>query len=117
MAECAGIPDEAAFVRALSENFLKEPALSARKELYSSLGLPPPDESGWTDGATAIKWFGSERQKKPQTTSSDKILRAWGRTYSWGQNIGTREVPLLRLFFILVCDLCIGLDQAKVRRK
>ena len=25
----------------------------------------------------------------------------------WGQNyIGTREVPLLRLFFILLCDLC-----------
>ena len=23
----------------------------------------------------------------------------------WGQNIGTREVPLLRLFFILLCDL------------
>ena len=46
MAECVGIEDEAAFVRALAENFLKEPALSARKELYSRLGLPPPDETG-----------------------------------------------------------------------
>ena len=41
-----GIASVEDFVQALAANFLKEPALSARKSVYECLGLPPPDESG-----------------------------------------------------------------------
>ena len=45
-AACDGIDNLDDFVKALAENFLKEPALGARAETYEALGLPPPDESG-----------------------------------------------------------------------
>lgn len=43
---CAHIPDELQFIAALANNFLKEPALTARQKTYEALGLPPPDETG-----------------------------------------------------------------------
>jgi hypothetical protein len=45
-AGCTGVDSLAAFTQALAHNFLKEPALAARAELYETLGLPPPDETG-----------------------------------------------------------------------
>jgi hypothetical protein len=45
-AACDGIDNLDDFIKALAENFLKEPALGARAETYEALGLPPPDESG-----------------------------------------------------------------------
>ena len=44
--ECAKVTDESSFIKALADHFLHEPALTARSELYSNLGLPPPDETG-----------------------------------------------------------------------
>jgi hypothetical protein len=43
---CSGVTNEQAFIQALAEHFLKEPALTARRETYENLGLPPPDETG-----------------------------------------------------------------------
>ena len=43
---CSAVTSEQAFIQALAEHFLKEPALSARRETYENLGLPPPDETG-----------------------------------------------------------------------
>eukprot|EP00325_Prymnesiales_sp_UTEX-LB-985_P027725 CAMPEP_0174721608 /NCGR_PEP_ID=MMETSP1094-20130205/36660_1 /TAXON_ID=156173 /ORGANISM="Chrysochromulina brevifilum, Strain UTEX LB 985" /LENGTH=121 /DNA_ID=CAMNT_0015922331 /DNA_START=130 /DNA_END=495 /DNA_ORIENTATION=- len=43
---CNGINHENEFVTAMAANFLVEPALSARKVVYETLQLPPPDETG-----------------------------------------------------------------------
>ena len=47
-------------LQALASNFLKEPALSARKETYEALGLPP------------------EKQKQPEQNRVSQILKRLG---------------------------------------
>jgi hypothetical protein len=41
-----GVKSGEELVPALAANFLHEPALGARKQVYAILGLPPPDETG-----------------------------------------------------------------------